>query len=103
MKLDTWHVLYYNDDNLYKYLKKEGILIATLAIPRDNSQRQDKNTYKINRAINNQKGCIVMIPSDEKEFESCFSQFKTIDIGHEKHILYINENFHSHYYEVFQK
>ena len=98
MKLDTWHVLYYND-SLYKYLK----FIATLAIPRDNAQRQDKNTYKINSSIANQEGCIVVIPSDEKEFESYFSQFKIIDRGDEEHISYINEDFHSHYYEVFQK
>ncbi|HIP14482.1 MAG TPA: class I SAM-dependent methyltransferase [Sulfurimonas autotrophica] len=113
--LVAWHVLSYNDDDnlhkvseyLYKYLKKGGLLITTLATPRDvshkHSQRQDKNTYMINRGIANQEGCLVVIPSDEKEFESYFSQFQTIDIGHEERMSYINEDFHSHYYGVFQK
>ena len=113
--LVAWHVLSYNDDDnlhkvteyLYKYLKQGGLLITTLATPRDvshkNSQRQDKNTYMINSGIVNQEGCLVVIPSDEKEFESYFSQFKTIDIGHEERMSYIKEDFHSHYYGVFQK
>ncbi|HIP54624.1 MAG TPA: class I SAM-dependent methyltransferase [Sulfurimonas autotrophica] len=111
----AWHVLSYNNDDslhkvieyLHKYLKKGGLLITTLATPRDvsrkNSQRQDKNTYMINSGIANQEGCVVVIPNDEKEFESYFSQFKTIDIGHEERISYMREDYHSHYYGVFQK
>jgi len=112
----AWHVLSYNDDTnlhkvsdyLYRYLKKGGVLITTLATHRDISFKHSKhiadNTYTIGSEIANQEGCLVVIPDTQKKFESYFSQFETIDVGHEERISYYNQDdLHSHYYGVFKK
>lgn len=111
----AWHVISYNShetvqeviEYFYKYLKKGGILVTTLATPEDLTQKySDKlshNTYTINEGIPNQKGCIVVIPKDENDFEKYFSKFKTIDIGHAGRVSFKNDDLHSHYYGIFQK
>jgi len=112
----AWHVISYNThestqdtiEYFYKYLKKDGILITTLASPRDISKKYSeeisKNTYKINENIVGQEGCIVTIPKDKSDFESYFSKYNTLDIGHEERISYTNkDDIHSHYYGIFQK
>jgi SAM-dependent methyltransferase len=112
----AWHVISYNTDKsvqevldyFYKYLKKGGILITSLATPRDISKKHSieisNNTFKINDNIIGQEDCIVIIPKDKEDFEKYFKNFETIDIGHEERISYKKENdLHSHYYGIFQK
>ena len=112
----AWHVISYNThesvqkviEYFYKYLNKGGILITSLATPRDISkkcsQEISKNTFKINSEIADQEGCIVVIPKNKEDFESYFAKFKTLDIGHEERMSYEKENdLHSHYYGIFQK
>lgn len=111
----AWHVISYNTndsvqkaiDNFKKYLKKDGLLITTLATPRDISMKYSNyistNTYKINNNIPSQEDCIVVIPKDEKDFEKYFGDFETLDLGHEERLSYKKDDFHSHFYGVFKK
>lgn len=111
----AWHVISYNTHdslqksigNLRKYLKKGGLLITTLGTPKDISKKYSDfishNTYKINNNIPSQENCVVVIPKDEKDFESYFSDFEILDIGREERISYRKTDFHSHYYGVFKK
>ena len=112
----AWHVISYNThesvqeviEYFHKYLKKGGILITSLATPRDISKKYSEeiseNTFKINDNIVGQDGCIVIIPKDKEDFKNYFGKFKTLDIGHEERMSYENKNdLHSHYYGIFQK
>jgi cyclopropane fatty-acyl-phospholipid synthase-like methyltransferase len=113
--LVAWHVVSYNTDEslkevinyFYKYLKKDGILIVTLATADDISKKySDKishNTYKMNKGILSQEGCVVIIPENEKDFENYFHKFETIDIGHAGRVSFKNDDLHSHYYGIFKK
>lgn len=111
----AWHVLSYNNEksiklaikNIYRYLKKGGIFITTLATQRDISRKYSENIsdnhYVIGDEIKSQAGCDVIIPKDTNDFCNYFLDFKKIDVGHEERSSYINDDIHSHYYGVFQK
>jgi len=112
----AWHVISYNThesiqeviEHFYKYLKNGGILITSLATPRDISKKYseeiDHNTFKIDSNIIGQEGCIVVIPKDAEDFKNYFHKYKTLDIGHEERMSYEKANdLHSHYYGIFQK
>lgn len=111
----AWHVISYNTDSsikevlkyFYKYLKKDGILITTLATPNDVSKKFSKeisnNTYCISSEIPSQEGCIVVIPKDKEDFQNYFNKFETLDIGHEERVSYKHDDLHSHYYGIFKK
>lgn len=111
----AWHVLSYNNEetiinaieNIYRYLKKDGLLIATLATPRDISKKFSKkisnNHYIIDERIPSQKGCSVVIPEDHDDFRHYFSQFSPVDIGKEERLSFEVDDLHSHYYGVFKK
>lgn len=111
----AWNSIYYNTqdtikdtiDNLYKYLKKDGVLIASLPTYRSlfkkHSIRIDSSTFKLTNGISEQEGCNIVIPKDEEEFKSYFKQFNILDLGHEEKISYKIDDFHSHYYGILQK
>lgn len=111
----AWNCLLYNDhdnllkviDYLYKYLKKDALLMVSIPTQRSMFRKYSKkvshNTYVIGPDIEEQEGCTIVIPEDEKDFENYFSKFKTIDIGHEELVSYMRKEEQSHYYGVFQK
>ncbi len=111
----AWHVISYNTHDsvqniieyFHKYLKKGGVLITTLATPRDVSKKYSDevshNTFRINENIADQNGCIVIIPKDKDDFKNYFNKFETLDIGHEERLSYEHIDLHSHYYGIFRK
>ncbi len=112
----TWQVLYYNSEDdlvkqiaeIYDFLKKGGILIATLPTKKDicclNSQKLKKNTYRIGNEIPQQEGCIVTVPEDEEEFKAYFNKFEVIDVGYFENSSFFHPYAKaSHYYIVGRK
>jgi len=92
--LVAWQVLYYNTEEqllkaihlLADYMADGGVIIATLATPRDISARCSVplggNEYKISAAIPDQEGCVVTIPESERSLHSYFDCFEMIDSGY---------------------
>jgi len=111
----AWHVISYNSHESVQevikrflgYLKPGGLLITTLATPRDISKScSDKlshNTYKITESIPNQEGCTVIIPQNEEDFKQYFSDYKVVDIGYLERVSFKLAHNSSHYFGVFQK
>lgn len=111
----AWHVLSYNSHDSVKevisqlksYLKPGGILVTTLATPRDismnYSNKTSHNTYIITDKIADQEGCQVIIPQSNDDFNSYFKNFKIIDSGFFEKKSSISDYSHSHFYGIFQK
>lgn len=111
----AWNCLSYNTheelnkviDYLHKYLKKDGILIVSMATQRSGfrkfSEKISHNTYRIGKGVPEQEGCTNVIPQNSDDFEGYYSKFKILDIGHEEMMSYKKDELQSHYYGVFQK
>lgn len=111
----AWYVISYNThesvqeiiSHFFRYLKKGGVLITTLATSKDisklASEKVSENTYRINKNIADQEGCIVVIPKNELDFKSYFSKYQSLDVGYEERISLEHNDFHSHYYGIFKK